>query len=80
MKKQVGRWPDGWFDGNVITPTYVYKSVEVGEHKYKVLPNGNVVLKVKRDGNPSVFYIWDSSDDFYRDVKDQYPELKNKPL
>ena len=76
VRKQVGRWPDGWFDGNVVQPTYIYRAPEQGEHKYKTLSNGNYVLKIKRSSGPSVFYIWNNSNEFYDDVKKQYPELQ----
>lgn len=80
MKKQTGKFPDGWFEGNKVTPTYVYKATEVGEQKYKLLSNGNFVLKIKPEHGQSTYYIWDSLNDFYTDVKVQYPELKGKNI
>lgn len=80
MKRQTSAgWPDGWFDGKKVEPTYVYKATEAGEQKYKLLSNGTFVLKIKPSTGSSIFYIWDNQNDFYNDVKEQYPELKRKP-
>lgn len=69
--RTVGKFPDGWFDGKVIEPSFLYKTDELGPQKYKTLSNGKFVLKVKRDRQASVFYIWNDINAYYKDAKDQ---------
>lgn len=71
MNKVIGRWPTGWFDGREIVPTFTYRTDEKGEQRYKLLSNGHLVLKVKRDKQYSVFYVWDTLDQYYTDAKIQ---------
>lgn len=71
--KSVGRRPEGWFGGRVMEPTYIFKTEEKGEVKFKMMTNGKFGMKIKRrlQGLQSVYYVWTDITEYYSDVKKQ---------